>query len=128
MLTAEVERAIQELRESFPDHELSFVEDDQGGARVTMQAFATGAALKPETTWVGFAITFQYPAADVYPHFLRQDLTRADGRALEGEGISRAPWNGTPAIQLSRRSNRWRAGHDTAAIKLAKVLDWLRTR
>ena len=50
MLSPEVERAIQELRESFPDHEISFVEDGQGGARVTMQAFETGAALTPETT------------------------------------------------------------------------------
>ena len=128
MLSTEVERAIQELRESFPEHELLFVEDGQGGARVTMQAFATGAALKPETTWVGFAITFQYPATDVYPHFVRPDLGRSDGRALDGEGISMAAWTGAPAIQLSRRSNRWRQGQDTAAIKLTKVIEWLRTR
>ena len=128
MLSAEVERAIQELRESHPDNELSLVEDGQGGAGVTMQGFGTGAALNPETTWVGFAVTFQYPATDVYPHFVRSDLVRADGRPLEGQGISMATWNGAPAIQLSRRSNRWRQGQDTAAIKLAKVIEWLRTR
>jgi hypothetical protein len=128
MLSPEVVLAIQELRESHPDNELSFVEDGQGGARVTMQGFATGAALKPETTWVGFAITFQYPATDVYPHFVRSDLARSDGRPLEGQGISMATWNGAPAIQLSRRSNKWCQGQDTAAIKLAKVVDWLRTR
>jgi hypothetical protein len=128
MLSPDVERAIQELRESFPGHDLAYVEDGQGGARVTMQGFATGADLKPETTWVGFAITFQYPATDVYPHFVRPDLARSDGRALEGEGMSVAAWDGKPAIQLSRRSNRWRQGQDTAAIKLTKVIDWLRTR
>lgn len=128
MLTPEIERAIQELRESYPENDLTFAEDGHGGAQVTMHGFATGGALSPATTWVGFAITFQYPATDVYPHFVRDDLTRSDGRPLEGDGMSKAAWNGNPAIQLSRRSNRWRQGQDTAAIKLSKVLDWLRTR
>lgn len=128
MLTLEVERAVQELRDTYPNNELTFVEDGQGGAQVTMQGFDVGTALSPASTWVGFAITFQYPAADVYPHFVRADLARIDGRPLEGEGMSRASWNGTPAIQLSRRSNRWRQETDTAAMKLFKVLEWLRSR
>lgn len=128
MLSPEVERAIHELRESFPDNELSFVEDGQGGAQVTMQGFRVGDALDPSMTWVGFAVTFQYPATDVYPHFVRPDLVRSDGQPLQGEGMSKATWNGTPATQLSRRSNRWRPESDTAAMKLSKVLDWLRAR
>lgn len=57
-----------------------------------------------------------------------QTSSGSDGRALEGQGISVATWEGAPAIQLSRRSNKWRQGEDTAAIKVAKVIQWLRTR
>ena len=32
-----------------------------------------------------------------------------------------------PAIQISRRSNRWNPDRDTAALKLARVLDWIRS-
>jgi hypothetical protein len=29
---------------------------------------------------------------------------------------------------VSRRSNRWNAANDTAALKLAKVIEWLRSQ
>ena len=35
-------------------------------------------------------------------------------------------WQSMSVLQLSRRSNRWDAEVDTAATKLAKVLDWFR--
>lgn len=77
-------------------------------------------------TWIGFQITFQYPYADVYPHFTRPDLTRLDGRAL-GEGFGTAQFRNQPAIQISRRSNKLNPATDTATLKLLKVLQWLRT-
>ena len=52
-------------------------------------------------TWIGFRVTAQYPYADVYPLFVRSDLSRADGQAL-GEGMSPVPFDGQPAIQVSR--------------------------
>ena len=56
-------------------------------------------------TWVGFCISYQYPHADIYPLFVRADLTRVDGGS-HGEGISLQTFEGQPALQLSRRSNR----------------------
>jgi len=80
-----------------------------------------------DSTWIGFRITFQYPYADVYPHFVRADLRRRDGRAL-GDGISGGhKFVGRPAVQLSRRSNHLNPALDTATLKLAKVLQWLTT-
>ena len=74
-----------------------------------------------------FAISFQYPYADIYPLFVRPDLTRADGQP-HGEGITPASFESEPALQLSRRSNHLNPEVDTATLKVTKVIEWLRTR
>jgi len=48
----------------------------------------------------------------VYPHFVRHDLTRVDGQQL-GEATSQASFEGRPAIQISRKSNRLNPATDT---------------
>jgi hypothetical protein len=128
-MSPEVARAVEEIRAAFPGQLVNAVADGDGGAWVVVDDVCLGDTYAPSTTWVGFRIAFQYPYADVYPHFIRSDLLRADGRAL-GEGTSAGsfPFDNRPAIQVSRRSSRWDAGRDTAAIKLLKVVEWLRTR
>jgi hypothetical protein len=127
MLTPEVTRAIDELRASFPGCELSIREDAQGGASVIVEDAPLGTPYQQETTWLGAVISFQYPYADVYPHFVRGDLTRMDGKPL-GEATQPANFETRVAIQLSRRSNRLGEAPQTAAQKYLKVLDWLRRR
>jgi hypothetical protein len=77
-----------------------------------------------ERTWFGFRITHTYPYADVYPHFVRHDLSRRDKKAL-GVGLSMGNFRNRPAVQISRRSNRLDAATDTALLKLQKVIKWL---
>ena len=124
-MTAQVERAVEELRASFPDARVVACGTDDGGAIVRVDPIELGAAYAPNETWVGFAIGFQYPRADVYPLFVRPDLVRADGQP-HGKGISPAEFGGKPALQLSRRSNRLNPEIDTAALKVTKVIQWLR--
>jgi hypothetical protein len=127
-MTPEVTKAIEELREAFPTCEVTFREDAEGGALVTMNPIDLGPAYLQDHTWIKFHITFQYPYSDVYPHFVRPDLARADGQPLgEGMAMTSSP-DGEPAVQISRRSNRLNPATDTATLKLTKVLDWLRTR
>jgi hypothetical protein len=102
-------------------------EEPQGGAYVIVHNVFVGDQYEPSKSWAGFLITFQYPRADVYPLFFDAALRRKDGRAF-GEGFSQLTWRGRPALQVSRRSNRWNPATDTAAVKLAKVLDWMRSR
>jgi hypothetical protein len=45
-----------------------------------------------------------------------------------GGEFQQVQWNGAPATQLSRRSNNRIQDLDTAAIKLNKVLAWIRSR
>lgn len=125
-LTPDVKEAIEELKISFPLASVEVVEAGDGGAHVFMDPVDPGSLYQQQETWIGFAVGFQYPYSDIYPLFVRPDLTRLDGAAL-GEGISNGhSFQGRPAIQLSRRNNKLNPVVDTAALKVTKVLAWLR--
>lgn len=122
----EVQKAIEEVRESVAS-EVTVRSDGQGGAFVIIDDVELGPAYVQSSSWLGFLISFQYPAAEIYPHFLRGDLQRKDGAALTPPLSNGHTFESRPAVQLSRRSKGWNASLDTAAIKLSKVLQWLRS-
>ena len=119
--------AIDELRETFDGATVSIKEDSEGGAFVRIEPVDPGVPFAQRETWVGFRITAQYPYADVYPHFVRADLTRVDGQPL-GQAMSPASFDGQQAIQVSRRSNHLNPATDTASLKVLKVLSWMASR
>lgn len=125
-----VEDAIRELRACFDGCKFKVVPDAEGGALVFIEEIIL---VEPHpyvqnSTWVGFRLNFQLPYADVYPVFVTGDLARKDGKAL-GEAMSVVPdFEGRKAVQISRRSNRRNAEFDTPAIKIQKVIRWMRTR
>ncbi len=128
MLKTEVRQAIDEVRDQFSGYTVTEREDGDGGAFVIVEGLDPGPAYKQRETWVGFRIGFQYPHADVYPHYVRGDLERVDGKGF-GDGITRGhTFERRAAIQLSRRSNRLDANTDTAVLKLLKVMQWLENR
>ena len=120
----EVEQAVEELRCAFSDAEVEALATDEGSAIVTINPIDLGPGYVPQQTWVRFAISFQYPYADIYPLFVRPDLVRADGQS-HGEGITKARFEGKSALQLSRSSNRLNSEIDTAVLKVTKVIRWL---
>ena len=125
-MTPEVQRAIEEIQQIFPKHNVEVQAEGQGGAYVIVHDLLIGERYLPSTSWIGFTISYQYPYADVYPHYLDSELRRIDG-LVQGAGLSMATWQNRQVIQVSRRSNRWNASIDTAATKLSKVLVWLRS-
>lgn len=140
-MTPEVEEAIAEINAHFVGHTVLVAPDKDGGACVIVEAVELGATYAQDDTWFGFHITHACPYADVYPHFVRGDLSRADNRAL-GEALSgghQFPQPGVvvgdvmpsrPAVQISRRSNKREAGSclETPILKAIKVLRWLMSR
>ncbi len=124
-MTPDVEEAIAELRATFSDHAVEVTPDSQGGAYVVVQDLPLGPQYRPERSWVGFVVGFQYPAADVYPLFTDPSLSRVDGAPLGQAFQQPIAWHGRLTTQISRRSNGWDPAEDTAALKLAKVLEWL---
>jgi len=127
-MSPHVTQAIMQVVHAFPDYGISHLHDGQGGAFVIVEDLELGTAFAPTRSWVGFAVPNLYPRADVYPHFVRPDLARADHMALTtplNAGHTMPGFN-RPAIMVSRRSNRWEPGRDTAALKLQRVLLWFR--
>lgn len=126
-MTPEVKAAVEEIREAFPAASVTALEDGGGGAHVTVDPVKLSDVYTQDQTWVRFHITFQYPYADVYPHFIRPDLTRKDGKPLgDGMSVIDLPNNQGRAVQISRRSNKLNPESDTALVKLLKVLHWVR--
>jgi hypothetical protein len=141
-MTADVEKAVQHVRKAWPDNVVIIKEDDGGGACVLVEALDLGEHFTPSTSWVAFHITHGYPDADVYPHFIDADVLYvgpgpADNQAPSGKladslpvPLTRgavAPLFEKPAIQISRRTHGENIGTDTAANKLARILDLLRS-
>lgn len=127
-MTPEVEQAIAEIKQTFPGHPIDIEPEAQGGAYIIIHNLLIGEKYIPSVSWFGFLIGFQYPHADVYPHFIDGSLQRADGQRL-GAGFSGSmTWRNQKAIQVSRRSLRLNPGIDTAATKLTKVLSWLKSQ
>lgn len=126
-MTPTVAEAVEEIKAAHPGATVTLRDDGSGGVFVILEPVDPGPIYAQRETWVGFQITFQYPYSDVYPHFVRPDLTRVDGQPL-GKATSPASFEGRPAIQISRKSNRLNPATDTATVKLMKVLEWLRSR
>lgn len=122
----DVQGAIRQIAGAFPATRLQATEDGSGGAYVILEEVPLGEPYQQAASWIGFQITHTYPYADVYPHFVRHDLSRRDGKPL-GAGLTIASFRNRPAIQVSRRSSRLNPAVDTALLKLCKVLRWLKS-
>lgn len=125
-LTPEVQLAIEELRSTFDTTEVVVEEVGDGGAWVRLGPVEMGAQYAQGETWIAFLISFQYPSADVYPHFVRPDLARRDGQPL-GVAFQSVQWGpaALPGVQVSRATRQIDPAVDTAALKLLKVLDFI---
>jgi len=135
----EVERALSELRDDLPGHELTVREDSDGGAFAMVSGIDIGEAFQPSVSWVGFHITWLYPDADVYPHFIDPAVRyvgsgEAPNKYPDGDlptSVSRGatmPGFDRPAIQISRQSRRRDPATDSALQKLLRVVAFLRSR
>ena len=125
MIVPGVAKALEEIRCTFDQSDVEAEPDGAGGVFVVVSGIPMGSPYVQDRLWIGFQITFQYPYADVYPHFTNVDLARSDGTGLGG-GFGTAMFRGQPAIQVSRRSNRLNPETDTAALKLLKVIRWMK--
>lgn len=125
-MTPSVRTAIEGLKKAFPNCPLTVLsEDGQGGAFVVLEDVELGEKFAPQRTWFGAHLPASLPYADIYPLFIGDNVKRADSAALVGP-FSPVPWQNRPAIQVSRRNNRFQVGH-TAASKFVKVIEFVRS-
>lgn len=126
-VTPAITEAIQEIEATFPDSDVT-VKEDGAGVWVTVDPVDLGPKWTPASTTLTFHLANTYPYAEVYPHFLGADVVRTEGGGHVQAVTPNASWDEKPAVQVSRRSNKWDASRDTAAIKALRVLDWLRAQ
>jgi hypothetical protein len=124
--------ALESLDAAFPGVSRRVVPDGQGGAWIEFADVPLGAPYAQATTYVVFLLPFNLPGSDIYPLFVCDDLSRLDGLPL-GQGFqpTQLAWPGEPSaravVQVSRRT-RGSFAAQTAAQKINKVLDWMRTQ
>lgn len=126
-LNESVLAAIENLKACFPGSALSVEPDGAGGARVAVEGVSLSDIYEQKETWVAGHLVPQLPYADIYPLFVRGDLTRKDGKPL-GAGLSAGHvFLNRSAVQASRRSNRRDPAIELVGHKFLKVIEWLRT-
>lgn len=134
-----VAQALAELSAGGPGSGVRSLPDPEGGAYVIVDDVGIGAGFAPETSWIGFHITWTYPDSDVYPHFIDPTIQYVGAEAVPNahpEGAlpvaltrgGEMPGFEIPAIQVSRRSNQRRAETDSALHKLLRVVAFLREK
>jgi hypothetical protein len=131
-LKASVTAALESLEAAFPSVPIRVVPDGQGGAWVEFTELALGAPYVQETTFLAFLLPFNLPGSDIYPMFVRPDLSRLDGRPLgQAFQATQLAWPGDaaqrPVVQVSRRTRGGTFAAQTAAQKVNKVIDWMRS-
>lgn len=124
-MQANVAKAVEGIRGAFPGAIVVVEEDNTGGAKVRVEGIQLSAAYVQESTWIAADIPAQVPYVDIYPLFVRGDLTRRDGAALGGGLSPGHNFMGKDAVQASRRSPRRDAGIETPALKFLKVMAYL---
>lgn len=129
-MNALVEQAVAGIRATFVGHQVDAEPDPDGGAYVKVHNLHLGDQYAPNVSWMAFHVTFQYPHADVYPHFCVAGLKKNGVDVVEP--FHKGDWKtqsvAEPATSVSRRSNRRDPTVETAAIKLMKVLQWIRSQ
>ena len=124
LMALTVQKALENVRVSFEPIEWVIEPDGAGGARLRFGPVALSPTYVQRDTWMAAHLVAQLPYADIYPVFLRGDLSRADGTPLVVPLTNGHVFMGQSAVQASRRSPR-RNATETAAMKFQKVLDWV---
>jgi hypothetical protein len=132
-MKAEVAKAVAAIRAHYASLRVGVFESPCGGAYVLIDEMPLGPPYAQAQTWVGFFITNACPAADTYPFYVTEGLSRIDGTALKPPIHTGQKWApelpnfvARPAVMVSRRQNQARAlGRETPLIKLQTVIAWM---
>jgi len=125
-------RALEVIQDAFPDWSARTCPDGQGGLWVELTEVPLGPPYVQDDTFVVFLLPFTLPGSDIYPMFVRPDLSRFDGAPLgEGFAVTELSWPAEQVprsvVQVSRRT-RGSFAQQTASQKVGKVLDWVMAR
>lgn len=118
-------KALEELQAHFPGL-VSWKEAANGSFEVMIERLDLGHPYQQPDTWLCFTITQLVEYADVYPHFVRPDLSRVDGAKLGQAFQQNRSFYNRPAVQVSRRAKMSGPEYPVSPLlKLLKVHQWM---
>lgn len=127
-----VQRAFENLQSTFASWQFVSFPDGQGGLWVEAKEVALGAPYAQQTTFLAFLLPFALPTVDIYPMFVRPDLSRLDGGPLGPAFQSTSmSWPGEPEPRPVTQVSRITKGNfaaQTASQKITKVLGWMKAQ
>jgi len=126
MTNPAVEEVLAHLRTDFPDANVHFMPDGNGGGAVVIESVDLGQDYAPAKTWLGAHLPSTLPYADIYPLFIGAEVVKTNGQAHNNPISAGHTFNGRPAIQISKRSNNLVATAEAASLKFTKVLHFIR--
>lgn len=128
-----VATAIDGLRKHFSTKTVQVWPTPDGAAFVIVEDVPLGPPYVQASTWVGFWLSTACPDDDVYPFYVRGDLTRLDGTPLKTplhinrtfpEVTSDVPTR--TAVMVSRRQNNSASLiFESPTLKLITVINWM---
>ncbi|KWF15218.1 hypothetical protein WL82_28975 [Burkholderia ubonensis] len=121
-----VEKALSDLQRQFAGHAITVAPDGVGGAFFFIEGLDLGPGFVPSKSWLGGHITSAFPFADIYPMYIDGGLKRANGAQFVAPVVPINIWQGRPAIQVSRVNRNAANEAQSASLKVARVLDFLR--
>jgi hypothetical protein len=132
-LKSGVAKALDGLRNHFPNNPIEVAPTEVGGAFVIIEGVELGMPYRQSDTWVGFYLSDACPHDDTYPFYVRGDLSRADGAELKTplhiNQVFPPTASTLPArasVMVSRRQkNQSSFAHETPLLKLLTVIKWM---
>jgi len=125
-VTPAVAIAVAQIRDTFARHPVLTRPTGDGGAHVVVDDIDLGGAWVQDITWVGLVVTHLHPETDCYPHWVRPDLARADGRDLVVPFHRDNVFADQPAVMVSRRTPNRDPRFHTPALKTLSVVEFVR--
>lgn len=130
---AGVAKAIEGLRNHFPDHHIVVAPTEDGGAFVIVEGVELGAPYRQAESWVGLFLSTACPDDDTYPFYVRGDLSRLDGAELKTPlhiNHTFPPADSTlpkrASVMVSRRQkNQSSWARETPLLKLLTIIKWM---
>lgn len=126
-VTPAVAEALRQVQRSFGSS-VSTWPDGQGGICVVIPDVEIGDGWTTPVTWIAFSINYLHPESDCYPHYVRPDLSRADGQPLAPPFHRDQTFVDEAAVMVSRASRRRNPAVDTPARKTQSVIDYMRSQ
>jgi hypothetical protein len=128
-VTEEQAEALEDVKATFPEHEVDHEELDDGAVWVIVRNVGIGQGWNGDVVDLAVKLQVTYPTPPPYPFYCEAGLARTDGKFFSptqsnnvdiGDGVARTQ------ISLRIQTQERFDGHETLGARFVAVIAWLR--